>query len=45
MTHLASTSADVAEEVHQDESGTDSNPGSLQEDSAQPAEVVEPMEL
>lgn len=42
---LASTSADVAEEFHQDESGADSNPGSLQEDSAQPAEVVEPIEL
>ena len=44
---LASTSADVAEdpEVHQDESGAGGNPGSSQEDSAQPAEIVEPMEL
>ena len=44
---LASTSADVAEdpEVHQDDSGTGGNPGSSQEDSAQPAEIVESMEL
>lgn len=44
---LASTSADVAEdpEVHQDDSGADGNPGSSQEDSAQPAEIVESMEL
>ena len=42
---MASTSADVAEECHQDERGADGNPGSLQQDSAQPAEDVEPLEL
>ena len=42
---LASTSADVAEECHEDESGADGNPGSSQQDSAQPAEDVEPLEL
>ena len=35
----------MAEKCHQDESGADSNPGSSQQDSAQPAEDVEPVEL
>ena len=41
----ASTSAYVAEGDHQAESGAGGNPGSLQEDTAQPAEIAEPMEL
>jgi len=42
---LASPSADVAEEDHQGESGAGGDPGSSQEDSAQPVGIVEPMEL
>ena len=41
---LASPSAQVAEEDHQDECGAGGNPGSSQEDSAQPVGIVEPME-
>ena len=41
---LASTSAYVAEADHQAKSGANGNPGSPQEDTAQPAEIAEPME-
>ena len=45
MEPSASTSAYVAEGDHQAESGAGGNPGSPQEDTAQPAEIAEPMEL
>ena len=35
----------MAEEDHQDESGAGGNPGSAQDDSAQPVEIVKHMEL
>ena len=41
----ASSSAYVGEGDHQSESGAGGNPGSPQEDTVQPAEIAEPMEL